>query len=422
VSQRLTLVGGLFLVLLVLLVLLPPQHERQPPLTVYSAEPGGGKALRLWLEALGHPVTTLEGDRFTIGRDVSTVLLLSPSQRIGPAEQDELERWTRQGGRLVVATGELGGAGPIVGAGALESGELLSRFGVTVRPVLGVDQAVPAEAGQLDPAIQTVNTDAHLELKLDEAAGAVPLLVGQQAAADGHHPILAARVPADQGELIVLTAPSVLSNAGLHDEASARLAFSLIGPPGRGRVAFDELHHGFGSLQRRSMYALLLDQAWGRTAFLAGGIVLLFLLLRGRRQGRAVPVFVDRGRSLGELVTSQASLYRAGGKRAFVADHLARQLRHDLAQAVGLPADASDDEIGARASAMGRDPTRAPRVLAATRRAGSDRELLTLTREGAAARAALSRATSPPNPLSGAERGSRHAPSPPLRAGEGVGG
>ena len=86
------------------------------PLTVYSAEPGGGKALRLWLEALGHPVTTLEGGRYAIGRDVQVVLLLAPTAPIGNEAVGELERWTRQGGRLVVATDSIltcGAAAPI---------------------------------------------------------------------------------------------------------------------------------------------------------------------------------------------------------------------------------------------------------------------------------------------------------------------
>jgi hypothetical protein len=103
-----------------------------------------------------------------------------------------------------------------------------------------------------------------------------------------------------------------------------------------------------------------------------------------------VPVFVDRGRSAGELVTSQASLYRAGRKRDFVADHLARQLRHDLAQAVGLPGDASDADIAARATALGRDPSRALQILGSMRQARSDRALLALTRDGEAARKDLS--------------------------------
>jgi hypothetical protein len=145
---------------------------------------------------------------------------------------------------------------------------------------------------------------------------------------------------------------------------------------------------------------------------LAAGVLLLFLLLRGRRFGRAVPVFVDRGRSLGELVTSQAALYRVGGKRAFAAEHLSRQLRQDLAQEVGLPASASDQEIADRAQSLGRDPTRALRVLATTAHARSDRELLALAREGARARTELGR--------SGPQRASqRLAPTRTIVGGQG---
>lgn len=377
-SQRLALVGGLFGVLLLALLLIPPADERRVPLTVYSAEPGGAKALRLWLEALGYPVSTVEGDRYAIGRDVRTMLVLAPTQEISTAALGELERWTRRGGRLVV------------GVNGVYTRELLRRFGVSTRPTESIARAVPAESGVLDPAITTIEVDAGSELVLGErASGAIPLLVGQQPETSSYRPILAARAPADRGELIVLTVPDVLSNAGLHDEAKARLALSLIGPRERGQVAFDELHHGFGSLERRHLYSLLLEQSWGRTAILAGVLVLIFLLLRGRRLGRPVPVFVDRGRSLGELVTSQASLYRAGGKRAFVAEHLARQLRHDLTRTLGLPADTTDDKVIDRATAMGLDSTRALQLVHQTRNARSDRELLRLTRDGAAARTAL---------------------------------
>jgi hypothetical protein len=382
----LLVLGGLFVVLLVLLLALPPTTERQPTLTVYSAEPAGGKGLRLWLDALGYQVTTLEGDRFAIGKDVSTILVLAPVTSIGQFEQGELERWVRQGGRL------------IVGADAFLSWQLLGRFGVSVRPSVGAGQAVPAAPGRLGPAIEAVPVEPRFELTLsDDVTGAVPLLVGQNVGSDGRQPLLAVRVPTDRGEVVALTVTDALTNQRLHDEANARLALSLIGPPGRGQVAFDELHHGFGTLARRNIYALLLDQAWGRVLVWGSLLVLLFLLLRGRRLGRSVPVFVDRGRSLGELVTSQASLYRAGGKRAFVAEHLARQLRHDLAQSVGLPGDASDAEIAARASAMGRDPSRALRVLAETGRARSDRALLALSNEGVEVREEL-RTPQPPAP------------------------
>ncbi|MFN8635979.1 MAG: DUF4350 domain-containing protein [Chloroflexota bacterium] len=402
-SRRLVLLGVLFLVLVVGLVLLPPATQRQVPLTTYSAEPAGGKALALWLETLGYRMTTLTGDRYTIGPGVGVLLLLAPSQFVGSEAQGELERWTRQGGRLVVATD------------GFQTWELLRRFDVSVRPADQIERAVPAGPGLLDPAITTTTVDAHWELVLDDAPGALPLLIGQrggeEASAEGRPtgPVLAARVPAGRGQLVVLADPLLLSNDGLHDEAHARLALSLIGPDEQKFVAVDEIHHGFGSLRRLSLSSLLLEQSWGRAVVLAGGLVLVFLLLRGRRFGRAVPVFVDRGRSFGELVTSQASLLRAGGKRDFVAEHLARQLRLEVAQAVGLPADAPDDAIRARATALGRDPSRALYALASIRQARSDRALLAVTRDAEAARAELSRSgpTPSPSPLRWTVEGSR---------------
>jgi hypothetical protein len=394
VSRRLQLLGGLFLALVAALIVLPPSTERQAPLTVYSAEPGGGKALWLWLEALGYRVTTLEGDRYAIGQDVSVVLLLAPTQPLTPQVLAELERWTRRGGRLIVVSDNF------------MTRELLEGFGIGQHRSSAVTQAVPAAPGRLDPALERLTVDTSQSLAKDErASGWTPLLVGtddeEAAAGDSDaddRPILAARVSFGRGEVIALTAPDLLSNDGLRTAANARLALSLIGDArqgGGGRIAFDELHHGFGMLQGRSLYALVLDHAWGRTILLGSVLVLLFLLWRGRRFGRAVPLFVDRGRSLGELVTSQASLYRAGGKRAFAAEHLERQLRHDLALAVGLPADATDDEIAARARVVGRDPASALRSLHETRAARSDRALLAAVREGERARAMLKEAPPP---------------------------
>jgi hypothetical protein len=396
--RQVVLLGGLFLLLLVALVVVPPSNQRQMPLTVYSAEPGGGKALRLWLEALGHPVVTLEGERYAIGQDVEVLLLLAPSEFVEGEASGELERWTRQGGRLIVATN------------GLTTRQLLRRFEVGTDVGAAITRVVPAGPGLLDPAIAALNVERRITLDLDDATGAVPLLLGEVSGetppptpsprrgggrgrgSEGGGPVVAARVPAGRGELIVLTDPALLSNEALRTEANARLALALIGPDRRARIAFDEVHHGFGLLQRRSFFSLLLAQSWGRVSFLAGVVVLLFLLWRGRRFGRAIPVFVDRGRSLGELVTSQAGLYRAGGKRPFIAAHLARQLRQEIARTVGLPADAPDAEIAARATAIGRDPAPALSALAKIGQARSDADLLAITREGERARAALAQA------------------------------
>jgi hypothetical protein len=367
------------------LVLVPPSAGKQPDLTVHSSQPEGGKALRLWLETLGYRVTTLEEERYRVPPDAGTVLLIAPILPLSGPVQTELERFVRSGGRLILDA-------------SFPNGDLLRRFGVTTRAVVDVTRAIPATPGQLDPAISSLAVTPRLQLTTARAdIPVVPLLFGEREAVlggspPGTPPSLALRLPVDRGEIVALTVPELLDNRHLHDDANARLALSLLGPPSAARgIAFDELHHGFGRVRTGSIYSLLFEFAWGRAALWAGLVVLVFLLWRGRRLGRAVPVFVDRGRSLGELVTSQAALYRAGRKRQFVAEHLARQFRHTFAQAVGLPGDATDEEIAARARALGRDPSEALRILVGVRSAPSDRALLAHVHAAAAARATLER-------------------------------
>ena len=141
--RPLTLLVGLFLVLIVGVVLAPTPSEPQPPLTVYSAAPSGGKALRLWLEALGYRVSTIDGESYAIPRDTGTVLLLAPTESVTSDEVATLEAWTRDGGRLVVAD-----------AGN-RTASLLQRFGVRVGDLAPTSTTWPCQTPnvRLDPQI-----------------------------------------------------------------------------------------------------------------------------------------------------------------------------------------------------------------------------------------------------------------------------
>ncbi len=360
-----TLFGGLVVALLAV----PPSEERLPPLTVYSAAPSGGKGLWLWLETLGYRVSTLEGTPYRVPRRVATVLVLDPTVAFGTDELDELEGWVRRGGTLVVA------------ADGLRGGSLLGRFGVELRamPVLA-ETAVPPEQGEFGDAGGAGAGIGEVLVTTREAlllpAGATPLL------GEGER-VFVGLVPFGTGRLLALSAPAALSNRALRREDNARLALALVGPATRGELAFDELHHGYGVAQPRSLLTLLTDQAWGRAAVYAGLLVFFYLLLRGRRFGRARPTVVHRGRSLGEYVTSLAQLYRAGGKRAWAAEHFRRRLRRDLTSDVGLPADATDEAIETRARAVGRDPSTTLGAIRALGRGSlNERELLSAVRDG----------------------------------------
>ncbi len=348
-----------------LLLAMPPSDARRPPLTVYSAAPTGGKALWLWLGELGYATATLEASPYRVPDRTGALLVLEPTLPLDRDTLDSLERWVRAGGTLLVA------------ADGFIGGRVLDRFGLGLRALpFVVETAAPLEGAGLDPAIREVVVRATDALALPET-GATPLL------GDGER-VFAAALPFGAGRVLALSAPAALSNRALRHEDNARLALWLIGSHGRGPIVFDELHHGYGVPQPRSLLTLLLDRSWGQAAFYAGLLVLAHGLLAGRRFGRAQPIVVSRGRSLAEYVSSLASLYRAGGKRAFVAEHCCRRLRRDLAQGLGLPGDAADEQIRAAAGALGRDPSRALAAIKALERGGALREgeLVALVRDG----------------------------------------
>ena len=356
------LLVGLFGLLALVLSLLPPSQERLPPLTVYSAEPNGGKALRLWLESIGYQLVTLERAPLALPTRARTLLLLEPTHPITGVERDTLEAWVRDGGRLVIA-GE-----------GLWTMRVLERFGLKLEPLaLGALTARPAAGAPLDPAIGEVLVESDMALV---GADASPLLV------DGDH-VLAASRPFGSGQVVALASVAALSNRALRLESNARLALSLIGRQG-GELAVDELHHGYGEAQPRSLTRLLFDERWGQAVLYAGALVFGYLLLRGRRFGRPRPLDLSRGRSLGEYVSSVAALYRAGRKRAFLAEHFRRQLWRAYARSLGLPGDASEAQLVARARAAGRDPSAlldVARALEQGPRLG-EAELIKLVRSG----------------------------------------
>lgn len=352
--RRLAFLGLLLAGLLVVLLVLPAGPGQLPSLSVYSAAPNGAKALRLWLDELGYPVRTIEGRPYRVPRATDTVLVLAPVQPLERAEVDALERWVRDdGGRL------------ILGVEGFGTDEALDRFGLGLRALpAAVTAARPLDGGRLDPLIGEISFDARQALDLRQSGARA--LVG-----DGEHVFVAERV-VGTGRVVVLADPGLLSNRALRQEGNARLALSLVGGPGAGSVVFDELHHGFGASGPRSLLSLLFERAWGQAALYAALLSFAYLVLCGRRFGAARPLVVTRGRSLSEYVTSLAGLYRAGGKRAFLAEHFRRRLRRELATALGAPGDASDEEITARARALGRDPAGALSAVAALGGAAGD--------------------------------------------------
>ena len=334
--QRVLLLSGLFAALALVLLAVPPAGARLPPLTVYSTQPDGGRALRLWLEELRYAPMLLESVPFRVAKPVTTLLVLEPISWFDDDELDQLERWVRAGGTLVAAGQGLIGAAP------------LRHFDFELRALPGeVELASP-----IGPLAASGGGDLVTVRASDELAG---LPAGAEAFLGDQGRVFGALLAVGAGRVVALSTPAVFSNAGLRNPANGRLVFALIGASQRGTIAFDEVHHGYGQHFERDISQLLLDRSWGQAALYAGLLTLGYLLLRGRRLGRPRPLVVTRGRSLSEYVGSLAALYHAGGKRSFAARHFERRLRREAAAQLGLPADANDDQLDDRAQALGKN-------------------------------------------------------------------
>jgi hypothetical protein len=359
--------GLLVLALIVGTVLLAgPNNTDLPELSARSSAPNGARALRLWLEALGYRVEEIDEEPYSVPDGTAALLLLQPSADFDPAALDRLEAWVEDGGQLVLVAA---GRGPR---------RLLERFGLSLE-FTGERRgdAAVVQPLLLRPPVERVRLNAW------DALGGDGRLAPWVAAGDR---VYVGSFPFGRGRVVALSAPYPLSNAGLADANNAALALNLVGalPPGA-RVAFDEYHHGFVRRGARGLWSLLLEHYWGWAALYVVALGYLYLLWRGRRFGRPLAIDTAPRRTVGEYVASLAVLYRRAGQRGYAADMLAQQLKHELADGLGLHASLPDAAFAEAASQRrGTDPAPLARVLRRLREGPrlTESDLLALVRQG----------------------------------------
>jgi len=163
-----------------------------------------------------------------------------------------------------------------------------------------------------------------------------------------------------RGKGLIFTAPTskIIENKHLIEAENARFFVRLIESQlyktnGKsGSVYFDELHQGFQS--ERSFWDVIGKP--GQFALLQLG--LLFVLIfytAGKRFGVARPSVGPSRVSL-EYVTSIASLYRRAGARDTALEGIYLSFSRDLCRTLGIPLDASNEEVARSAAAILGDP------------------------------------------------------------------
>jgi hypothetical protein len=166
-----------------------------------------------------------------------------------------------------------------------------------------------------------------------------------------------------RGRVVVLSDPYVVSNAGVNRADNLFLAANVVTGGLKGRVAFDEFHHGYGEAHNQLFaYFRGTPVLW---MFAQGALVALALVwTRGRRFARPVPAPRPDRRSKLEFVSSMAELQQRARAYDLAVENIYQRTRRALARYAGLPAGARAAQIAERVAARsGRDAARLEALL-----------------------------------------------------------
>jgi hypothetical protein len=331
---------GLVGVLVVSVVLIgnPDDHDPGDPLAPDARGPAGAKAMVLLLEELGADVAT----GVTVpGDDVDRAVLLLDD--LDDERRADLLEWVEGGGTLVVADPVSPLTPPIAG----ETG------------VLGFSD-VDVDRG-------TCDVDELAEVERISPGGAVLYDVAEAAGScfgDDRQAFVEAG-PRGAGRIVAVGGPGPFVNDRLDEADNAVLVAQLLAPEPEGAsVAFLDPTAGrrpgggdeslVDLVPRRLLFALLQLAI----AFLA------YVWFRARRAGRPVLEPLPSTLAGSELVAAVGELRQQEKAPERSAVVLRDDLHRTLAQRLGIPPDAPVDDLLAAAERAGADPDRLRAVLA----------------------------------------------------------
>jgi hypothetical protein len=332
------LIGGLFGILLLAIAftfLLP--KPTGVPLSVRDDDANGGMVLALWLGGSGYQVRQVLTKPIQLdGLDV--LFVLNPVSPYTEQEVQEVRDWVRRGNTLIIA-----GAPNTVN-------KLLEPFRVSVTPLFLMDDTIsPAAPTLLTPPFDKVRANPVYGIR-STRPDLLPHMLS------GSTPILAS-FREESGTVWISGALRPFSNRGLSEDESNSSRFVLnllaeISP--KAVIGFDEAHHGFD--QPLSLMGWLVGTAPGWGLIVGLVVTMVYLTLRGRRFGRAVPIPEERlRREPVEYIQAMANLFRRSGQRVEILEHYQSQLRRRLSERYAVDPKMNDVEL--LKTVVYRDPT-----------------------------------------------------------------
>lgn len=325
-QRRDTLITFVLLVLLVIITLVVglrdnAASQEMPRLTRYSTNPFGAQALVLWLESLGYDVVDPVLTTFKPPSGVKLAFVLEPVD-LTSSEAAELADWVEQGGVLVV-TSE-----------TYTPQEIYDQFGFSISSYSKVETALPEAPVFRSPVLTSpikldgiYGWDRTLYLKSTENNSSYVTILAAEA-----FPVMAMRRHG-RGKVFLSTTSYFLSNRGIREPGSAELILNLLASAEKGKIWFDEWHHGYRTAVVQGPEEWLRASPIGRSLLFIIAVVFFALLLRGWAFGRPVPLPKDiRRRSVMEHIVAIANLNRRAGHRKYVLQDYRRQLKRQLGQ------------------------------------------------------------------------------------------
>ncbi len=313
---------GLFAILLALVVFTVMQEQRQqqlPPLTSFSNQPDGSRALYLWLSELGYTPDNQSQALYTIPDEADMVLLLEPPLPPQDGELRLLEEWVEAGGILLLAGRSWSTQSALV---YFEAERRIRAVPETAEfhPTTPRWQSPPLTEPPTWPAAPYLHTEV-VDFVVEGVVNGRPVILSR---------------PLGEGQVWLVADATIFTNEGLQQRGSAELVqnlVSLIGPTGR--IWFDDWHRGI-----RPQEATITDlNDWlrqtplGQAILLFAAVLFMGLLLRGRPFGPPVPLpDTTRRRAPLEYITAIANLSRRAGHTQAVAHDYQQRLKRHLAR------------------------------------------------------------------------------------------
>ena len=288
--------------------------------SAYSTASRGCKAAFLLLQQAGYDAQTWERPLAELPDGKGTLLLASPAGYPQHAEKAALEKFLRNGGRVIAAGRFAGFYLPIDEGTAPSLADQIQKQIPSLSPS-PITRAAPEIT--LVPRMYWRGTEDVVPLYGDEGGTVV------------------VQYRVGSGSVLWLADPGPVTNAGLKEPGNLEFLLTALGPPQDGPVLWDEYVHGFErhgySRHSRSMIAWIFVQL--------GLVGLAVMATYSRRNGSTWSPPLERRLSPLEFVRTLGMVYQRAGAGAVGIDIWYQRFRFLLTRRLGLAINTSVHDL-----------------------------------------------------------------------------